>query len=446
MPDFVARGFEGFPLCLRGGKWLGSAIIPPARSARRPTIPAEGDRRAEGTTPAGGPGVGSPTAIGSRAWSARAEHTIPATACRTRIAPPALPGRTPCGAPPLFSLSSSSAPPLAGPPPPALGAPSPTRTVAPTAPAAAAAAARPAVIGYVFARDRVLEPHELDRAGKLTHVNFAFANVVGRARGRGLAARRREPEGADRPAAGLPAPEGPRLGRRLDVVEGLLGRGAHGQEPPPVRGLGRRLRRGATTSTGSTSTGSTRGCPGDANPHRPEDKENFTALMTRPARGPRPRGRRASREAPAPDVRGGCLPRLRRPHRDGEGAGRRRLREPDDVRLPRRQSGRAGRTPREPDARARPTRGSTRPPVRSTCSSRPASPPRSSSSVCRSTGAPGKASSRRTASTAGPATRGAHRLHRTPLSRRSPARTAGSASGTLRRRRRTCGTRRSRRS
>ena len=30
------------------------------------------------------------------------------------------------------------------------------------------------------------------------------------------------------------------------------------------------------------------GLPGDGNPHRPEDKENFTALMAEPARGPRP--------------------------------------------------------------------------------------------------------------------------------------------------------------
>jgi hypothetical protein len=47
-------------------------------------------------------------------------------------------------------------------------------------PAAAAPgpAARPAVIAYVFPRDRVLEPFEI-RAEKLTHVNFAFANVVG---------------------------------------------------------------------------------------------------------------------------------------------------------------------------------------------------------------------------------------------------------------------------
>ena len=35
-----------------------------------------------------------------------------------------------------------------------------------------------AVIAYVFPRDRVLEPTEI-RGEKLTHVNFAFANVVG---------------------------------------------------------------------------------------------------------------------------------------------------------------------------------------------------------------------------------------------------------------------------
>ena len=34
----------------------------------------------------------------------------------------------------------------------------------------------PAIIGYVFARDRVLEPEAI-AAEKLTHVNFAFANI-----------------------------------------------------------------------------------------------------------------------------------------------------------------------------------------------------------------------------------------------------------------------------
>ena len=45
-------------------------------------------------------------------------------------------------------------------------------------PLPATAAPRPAVIAYVFPRDRVLDPLEI-RAEKLTHVNFAFANVVG---------------------------------------------------------------------------------------------------------------------------------------------------------------------------------------------------------------------------------------------------------------------------
>ena len=316
------------------------------------------------------------------------------------------------------------------------------RTVAPTA---AAAAARPAVIGYVFARDRVLEPHELDRAGKLTHVNFAFANVVG---GRVV-------EGSPRDAENLEVLTGlrqdyPHLKILVSVggwtwSKGFSDAALTAAEPPPVRGLGRRLRQAPRPRRARRRLG----VPGASRRRQPAPARGQGELHRAddgPARGPRPRGRRASREAPAPDVRGGCFPRLRRPHRDGEGAGRRRLREPDDVRLPRRQSGRAGRTPRELDARARPTRGSSRPPVRSTCSSRPVSPPRSSSSVCRSTGAPGKASSRRTAFTARAGRPRSVSTHRTPLSRRSPARTAGSASGTLRRRRRTCGTRRSRHS
>ena len=37
-------------------------------------------------------------------------------------------------------------------------------------------AARPAVIGYLFPRDALIDPASL-AADKLTHVNYAFANV-----------------------------------------------------------------------------------------------------------------------------------------------------------------------------------------------------------------------------------------------------------------------------
>ena len=99
------------------------------------------------------------------------------------------------------------------------------------APSEAVPAARPAVIAYVFPRDRVLDPAEI-RAEKLTHVNFAFANVVGGRVVEGGPTRRREPEGADRAARLPPAPADPDLGRGLDVVEGVLGRRADAEEPP----------------------------------------------------------------------------------------------------------------------------------------------------------------------------------------------------------------------
>ena len=69
--------------------------------------------------------------------------------------------------------------------------------VAAVPPAAVSAGSeRPAVIAYVFPRDRALEPSEI-RAEKLTHVNFAFANVVGGRVVEGGPHDGREPESAD---------------------------------------------------------------------------------------------------------------------------------------------------------------------------------------------------------------------------------------------------------
>ena len=144
-------------------------------------------------------------------------------------------------------------------------------------PPAAAEAPRPAVIAYVFPRDRILDPSEI-RAEKLTHVNFAFANVVG----------------------GRVVEGGPNDGPNLKVLTSLR------RDHPQLRmsvSVG-----GWTWSKGFSDAAFTAksrrvfvasavdfvrrhdldgfdvdweypGLPGDGNPHRPEDKENFTALM-----------------------------------------------------------------------------------------------------------------------------------------------------------------------
>ena len=264
-----------------------------------------------------------------------------------------------------------------------------------------------------------------------------------RARGRGLAARRPQPEGPDRPAAGLPAT------KVLVSVGGWTWSKGFSDAALTVKsrrvfdGFRRRLREAPRPRRARRRLG-VPGTAGRRQPAPPRGQGELHGADGEPAGGPRPRGR-ATREAPAPDVRGWCGPGLRRPHRDGEGAGGRRLREPDDVRLPRRQPGRAGRPPREPHpSPADPRQQSAAGAVKS--SSRPASPPRSSSSVCRSTGAPGKASSLGTACTVRAGRPRSGWTPRTPRSPRSPEGTVGRAGGTPRRRRRTCGTRRSRRS
>jgi chitinase len=146
-------------------------------------------------------------------------------------------------------------------------------------PAAAAPepAARPAVIAYVFPRDRVLDPLEI-RAEKLTHVNFAFANVVGGRVGEG----------------------GPNDGPNLKVLTGLRRDHPHLRILISVGGwswskgfsdaaLTARSRKVFVASAvdfvrrhdldGFDVDWEYPGLPGDDNPHRPQDKENFTALM-----------------------------------------------------------------------------------------------------------------------------------------------------------------------
>ncbi len=75
------------------------------------------------------------------------------------------------------------------------------------------------------------------------------------------------------------------------------------------------------------------GLPGDGNPHRPEDKENFTALMAELRAALDGEGARRGRHLLL-TFAAGASSGLPRPHRDGEGPGRRRLRQPHDLRLP----------------------------------------------------------------------------------------------------------------
>jgi GH18 family chitinase len=135
----------------------------------------------------------------------------------------------------------------------------------------------PAIIGYVFARDRVLEPEAI-AVEKLTHVNFAFANI----------------------RDGRVVEGGPRDADNLKVLTGLRKDHPHLRVLVSVGGwtwskgfsdaaLTPKSRRVFVRSAvdfvrrhdldGFDVDWEYPGLPGDGNPHRPEDRENFTALM-----------------------------------------------------------------------------------------------------------------------------------------------------------------------
>jgi hypothetical protein len=132
------------------------------------------------------------------------------------------------------------------------------------------------IIGYVFAQDRVLDPAAI-AADKLTHINYAFANIKDGRVVEGSRTTTRTSVCSPTPRA-QPEPEDPRLRRGLDLVQGLLGRRPHQGEPREVRGergrlrapsRPRRLRRGL-------------GIPGPARRRQREpaaDKQNFSAAM-----------------------------------------------------------------------------------------------------------------------------------------------------------------------
>jgi GH18 family chitinase len=144
--------------------------------------------------------------------------------------------------------------------------------------AVAAEVARPAVIAYVFARGRVLEPHTI-RAEELTHVNFAFANVVG---GQVV-------EGTALDAENLKVLTGLRQYHpHLKVLVSAGGWSwSKGFSDAALTAKSRRVFVASAIEfvrrhdlDGFDVDWEYPGLPGDNNPHRAEDKQNFTALMT----------------------------------------------------------------------------------------------------------------------------------------------------------------------
>jgi GH18 family chitinase len=143
--------------------------------------------------------------------------------------------------------------------------------------ALAADAPRPAVIAYVFPRDRVLEPGAI-AADKLTHVNFAFANVVG---GRVV-------EGGPRDAENLQVltsvrRDHPHL-KILVSVGGWTWSGGFSDAALTAKSRKRFVASAVDFVRRHDLDGfdvdwEYPGLPGNGNVHRPEDKEDFTALM-----------------------------------------------------------------------------------------------------------------------------------------------------------------------
>jgi chitinase len=170
------------------------------------------------------------------------------------------------------------------------------------APAAAEEAERPVVVAYVFPRERVLEPHEI-RAEKLTHVNFAFANVVG---GRVVAGTPRDAENL-RVLTGLRELH-PHLRILVSVGGWTWSKGFSDAALTP------RSRRVFVASAvdfvrrhdldGFDVDWEYPGLPGDDNPHRPEDKGNFTALMAELRAPSTARGRAGGGPCCSPSRRG----------------------------------------------------------------------------------------------------------------------------------------------
>jgi chitinase len=160
------------------------------------------------------------------------------------------------------------------------------RLIAPIVAAGALAAAphqagtnapRLALIGYLFPQDTVIDPASVD-AGKLTHINYAFANVRD---GRVVEGFAHDAENF-RILAGLRRAH-PHL-RVLVSVGGWTWSG--GFSDAALTAASRRVFVASAVEfvrrhdlDGFDVDWEYPGLPGNGNVHRPEDKENFTALM-----------------------------------------------------------------------------------------------------------------------------------------------------------------------
>jgi len=134
-----------------------------------------------------------------------------------------------------------------------------------------------AIIGYVFAQERLLGPEEID-AARLTHVNYAFANVKG---GRLVEGFGHDAENL-RVLTGLRATS-PRLRILVSVGGWAWSKGFSDAALTPESR--RRFCESAIEYLrrhdldGLDVDWEYPGLPGDGNPHRPEDRASFTSLM-----------------------------------------------------------------------------------------------------------------------------------------------------------------------
>ena len=133
------------------------------------------------------------------------------------------------------------------------------------------------IIAYLFPQERVLDPGEI-AAAKLTHINYAFANVKD---GRVVEGFSHDAENY-RVLAGV-RKQHPHLRLLVSVGGWTWSKGFSDMAATPE---GRRrfvesaldfVRR--HDLDGFDVDWEYPGLPGDGNPHRPEDKANFTALM-----------------------------------------------------------------------------------------------------------------------------------------------------------------------
>ena len=135
-----------------------------------------------------------------------------------------------------------------------------------------------AIIGYVFPQERLLAPDEVD-AAKLTHINYAFANVKD---GRLVEGFAHDAENL-RVLTGLRA-RNPELRVLVSVGGWTWSKGF--SDAALTAESRRRFCESAVAYVkrhdldGLDVDWEYPGLPGDDNPYRPEDRANFTALMT----------------------------------------------------------------------------------------------------------------------------------------------------------------------